>query len=80
MFDIDSPFTMVVMIVTVVMAAGVLKTYLQTRDNSSTGAENEKELADMRAEIARLKERVRVLEKIVTDRDKVLADEISRLA
>ena len=34
----------------------------------------------MTQEVARLKERVRVLEKIVTDGDKRLSEEISRLA
>ncbi|MEM7766091.1 MAG: hypothetical protein AAF253_01225 [Pseudomonadota bacterium] len=80
MFEIDSPFTMVVSIVAVVTIAGVIKTYLETRANSETGAETNAEMAEMRAEIGQLKDRVRVLEKIVTDRDKVLADEISRLA
>lgn len=79
MLEIDSPFTMIVAIVAVVMLTGVVKTYLQTRANTSMGQDTDADLAALRIDVERLKERVHVLERLATDKDRALADEISRL-
>lgn len=73
------PFQMVVLIVAISVGAGVYQTYLKTRANSASDVTTQADLAAMRDEVSRLKERVRVLEAIVTDRDHVLAEEIRKL-
>ncbi|MEO0753252.1 MAG: hypothetical protein AAFY85_00500 [Pseudomonadota bacterium] len=80
MFEIDNPFVMVVLIVAISVGAGVVNTYLKTRENTAQNGATRDDLDAMRADIARLNDRVRVLEKIATDKDRVLSDEISRLA
>ncbi len=75
-----NPFEMVVIIVLISVGAGVLKNYFQMKQNRQADAASEQDLARMRAEVDRLKERVHVLEKIVTDNDRQLADEIRKLA
>lgn len=80
MFDIDSPFTMVVMIVLISVGAGVVNNYLKTKTNTRVDADLDDELHKMRVEVDQLRERVRVLETIATDKDRTLRDEISRLA
>ncbi|MEL6244996.1 MAG: hypothetical protein AAFQ85_06570 [Pseudomonadota bacterium] len=80
MFEIDNPFVMVVLIVAISVSAGVVNTYLKTRENTAQNGASRDDLDAMRADIARLNDRVRVLEKIATDKDRVLSDEISRLA
>lgn len=68
-------FTMVVVIVTVSCLAGVINNYLKTRrveQRNSPGPEVE-------AELAALKQRVAVLEEIVTDEGYRLHREIDRL-
>lgn len=74
------PFTMVVAIVAISVGAGILNTWLKTRAKMAEGMPGQAEITVMRDDIARLKERVRVLEKIVTDQERQLADEIHRLA
>lgn len=78
--DIDSPFTMVVLIVLIAVGSGVLNNYLKLRANREDDRASDADIARMEADIARLKERVRVLEKITTDGDQRLREEISRLA
>ncbi len=78
--DIDSPFTMVVLIVLISVGAGVVNNWLKMRQNSGSDAETNARLADMEDEVLRLRERVKVLEKISTDGDTRLREEISRLA
>jgi hypothetical protein len=73
------PFQMVVIIVAISVGAGVYQTYLKTRANSRADETTQADVAAMREEIARLKDRVRTLETIVTDKDRVLAEEIRRL-
>lgn len=80
MLEIDSPFTMVVAIVAMVMLAGIIRTHLQTRANTALGEDTGTELAALRADVERLKARVRVLERIATDKDRALADEIASLS
>ena len=80
-------FTMVVIIVALGVGSTILKTYLETRaaQPRSSAAErgwaaDEAELAAMREDIKRLKDRVRTLETIVTDKDRALSEEIRKLA
>nr|WP_070961322.1 hypothetical protein [Hyphomonas sp. Mor2] len=78
--DIDSPFTMVVLIVLIAVGAGVIKTWIETRANSTADEETKLRMEDLEREVIRLRDRVKVLEKITTDGDNRLRDEISRLA
>ena len=78
--DIDSPFTMVVLIVLIAVGAGVIKTWIETRANSTADEETKLRMEDLEREVIRLRDRVKVLEKITTDNDSHLRDEISRLA
>lgn len=78
--EIDSPFTMVVLIVLIAVGAGVLKTWMETRENSAMDEETKLRMEDLEREVLRLRDRVKVLEKITTDGDKHLSEEISRLA
>jgi len=78
--DIDSPFTMVVLIVLIAVGAGVIKTWIETRANSTADEETKLRMEDLEREVLRLRDRVKVLEKITTDGDNRLRDEISRLA
>lgn len=79
-FDIDSPFTMVVLIVLIAVGAGVINNYLKLKAERSGSAAGAEELGQLKEEVAALKERVRVLEQITTDKDRRLSEEISRLA
>lgn len=74
------PFEMVVLIVAISVGAGVYQTYLKTRANSRADESTQSEVIAMRDDIARLKDRVKTLEAIVTDKDRALADEIRKLA
>lgn len=78
--DIDSPFTMVVLIVLIAVGAGVIKTWIETRANSTADEESQLRMEDLEREVIRLRDRVKVLEKITTDDDSRLREEISRLA
>lgn len=74
------PFQMVVVIVVVTVGAGVINNYLKLKASRSADSATDMEVQRTLAEIERLKERVRVLEKIVTDKDRALAEEIRKLA
>lgn len=74
------PFTMVVAIVAVSVGAGVINNYVKLKSTRQADSVAEAELQRTLAEVERLKERVRVLEKIVTDNDRHLAEEIRKLA
>jgi len=74
------PFMMVVLIVAISVGAGVYQTYLKTRASSAADETTKADVSAMRDEIGKLKERVRVLETIVTDKDRTLAEEIRKLA
>lgn len=81
MFDnFDNPFAMVVAIVAIVVGARVWRTHMITKAKSGNrSAEDDKLIKSMQGEIHALSERVRVLEKLVTDDDRQLASEINRL-
>ena len=68
------PFEMVVAIIAIVVIGKVIRD--RTRDRRVLPAP---ETEALRADVARLKERVEVLERLATDRSNRLADEIDRL-
>ncbi len=76
----DNPFSMVVAIVFIVMAASVLRARYNAGHKGIT-AQDEGEARALREEVKMLKERVQVLERITTDaHDAVRIDqEIARL-
>lgn len=74
------PFTMVIAIVAITVGAGLVKTWLNARASAPADMASQSDLVAMRDEIGRLKDRVRVLEKIVTDNERALSEEIRRLA
>lgn len=76
--DIDSPFTMVVLIVAIAVGAGVINNWIKLRQQEANSTDPG-EMDSMRREISSLKDRVRTLEKIVTDQDAQLKREIERL-
>ena len=78
--EVDSPFTMVVLIVLICVGAGVVNNWLKARANSGMDQETRVRMEDLEREVLKLRERVKVLEKITTDKDSQLRDEISRLA
>ena len=80
MFQINSPFTMVVFIVLIAVGAGVVNNWIKARGNREADAEAEAEMLRLRKDVERLTERVRVLETIATDKDERLREEIRRLA
>jgi hypothetical protein len=69
------PFSMVVAIV----GAGVFNNYLKMKQNTQRNAAQDTELSDVKAELAKLQDRVRVLERLAVDSDRNLSAEINRL-
>lgn len=76
---IDNPFTMVVIIVAIVFGSRLLQTRMKTRGLNERGADDERVMSHMQQQIESLTQRVQVLEKLVTDDDRKLANEIDRL-
>jgi cell division protein FtsB len=74
-----SPFSMVVAIVAISVGAGVFNNYLKVKQMSRGNADQDREMADMKAEITKLQDRVRVLERLAVDQDRNLSAEINRL-
>nr|WP_321442312.1 hypothetical protein [uncultured Hyphomonas sp.] len=74
------PFQMVVVIVAIVFGTKAWRDHMRFKEMRANDRASDVEFDRMTQEVARLKERVRVLEKIVTDGDKRLSEEISRLA
>lgn len=78
------PFEMVVAIVLIGAIAGVVnnkhKARADRRASHDADLATSHDVARMQVEIERLQERVRVLEKITTDSDRQLSEEIRRLA
>ena len=76
------PIVMVVLIVLISVGAGVVNNYLKLKANAKSDKGADEDILPVRVlgEVDRLKERVRVLEKIVTDQERQLSDEIRKLA
>ncbi len=73
------PFSMVVAIVAISVGAGVLNNYFKMKQTTQRNVDQDRELADVKAEVAKLQDRVRVLEKLAVDADRQLSAEINRL-
>jgi hypothetical protein len=74
-----SPFSMVVAIVAISVGAGVFNNYLKMKQQTHRNADQDKELAEVKAELAKVQDRVRVLERLAVDSDRNLSAEINRL-
>ena len=74
------PIVMVVLIVLISVGAGVVNNYLKLKANAKSDKGADDDIRRVLGEVDRLKERVRVLEKIVTDQERQLSDEIRKLA
>tara|TARA_R100001244_G_scaffold102960_3_gene76647 strand:- start:596 stop:826 length:231 start_codon:yes stop_codon:yes gene_type:complete len=74
------PIVMVVLIVLISVGAGVVNNYLKLKANAKSDKGADEDIQRILGEVDRLKERVRVLEKIVTDQERQLSDEIRKLA
>ena len=76
-----NPFEMVVIIVAIVMFAGVFKArYNQrNRDLGEVDPASRAENQQLREEVAELKERIKVLERITVEKENSLAREIEDL-
>ncbi|WP_242095587.1 MULTISPECIES: hypothetical protein [unclassified Sphingomonas] len=61
-----NPLEMVVAIILIVTVSKIIQTHLRTRAESAQGADIA-EIVQMRAEMRTLKERIAVLERVVTD-------------
>lgn len=72
----NSSLVFVLLIVAIVMGTGIIRTYLKERDKEP--ADN-KELAETLAKIDLLEERIRVLERIITENRFDLKKEIDSL-
>ena len=77
--NIDSPFTMVVAIVAISVGAGVINNYFRMKRATTRNLDQDRELGELRADVAKLTDRVKVLERLAVDGDKRLAAEISQL-
>ena len=73
-------FTMVVVIVVVGCVASSFDNWVKHKNKAAKNQAQDQELESLRADVMRLTERVRVLEKLATDDDARLRQEISRLA
>ena len=76
--DIDSPFTMVVLIVAIGVGAGVINNWLKMKAQR-VDLDQAPEIDSLRREVHDLRERVKTLERIATDKDHQLARDIERL-
>ncbi len=78
MFEVESPFTFVALIVFVGVAGGVINNWIKTK-RESEAAVGSGEVDSLRREVADLRERVKTLERIATDTEHNLSREIERL-
>ena len=74
-----NPFEMVVLIVAIVMIAGVVKARHHRRGLEDSDPAEQVENARLREEVAELKERIKVLERITVDKENSLARQIEEL-
>lgn len=74
------PFSMVVAIVAISVGAGVFNNYVRMKTRmTARNSEQDREIEGLRADVAKLADRVRVLEKLAVDADRQLSAEISKL-
>lgn len=72
------PFEMVVAIVFLCVIGGIVKSYFNSRAERGPGEAAQKEADELRDHIATLEDRIRVLERIVTDTTASGRDELRR--
>lgn len=73
------PFSMVVAIVALSVGAGVVNNWIKMKQATRRNVDQDRELSDLKAEVAKLQDRVRVLEKLAVDPDRNLSAEIAKL-
>jgi hypothetical protein len=73
------PFSMVVAIVAISVGAGVVNNWIKLKGATRRNSDQDREMEAMKADIAKLQDRVRVLEKLAVDADRQLSQEISKL-
>jgi len=76
--DFD-PFSMVVAIVALSVGAGVINNWIKMKQATQRNVDQDRELGEVKAEVAKLQDRVRVLEKLAVDGDRQLSAEINKL-
>ena len=78
MLEIDSPFTMVVLIVMIVFGAKIYMQSMKLKRDQEHFADDE-DITSLRREVSDLRERVKTLERLATDKESALHREFSRL-
>jgi uncharacterized protein YlxW (UPF0749 family) len=73
------PFSMVVAIVAISVGAGVVNNWIKMKQATQRNVDQDRELGEVKAEVAKLQDRVRVLEKLAIDSDRALSAEIAKL-
>lgn len=73
------PFSMVVAIVALSVGAGVINNWMKLKSATRRNSDQDREMEAMKADMAKLADRVRVLEKLAVDSDRQLSAEISKL-
>ena len=74
-----NPFEMVAVIVVAVMVASVLRAKYSRRSHPEGQVQERAETARLREEVAMLKDRLKVLERITVEKENSLAKEIEEL-
>ncbi len=73
-------FTMVVIIVVIGCVTSSIDNWVKHKGKAEKNRVQDSEIADLKADVMRLTERVRVLEKLATDDDVRLREEFRRMA
>ncbi|MBI1359697.1 MAG: hypothetical protein GC155_05365 [Alphaproteobacteria bacterium] len=73
------PFSMIVAVVALSVGAGVINNYFRMKRATARNVDQDRDVTELRAEVAKLTDRVKVLERLAVDADKQLSSEISRL-
>jgi hypothetical protein len=74
-----SPFPVIVLVVAIFAGSRIWRTHLMTQAARGRSREDDQLIGSMQSEIGRLTNRVKVLERLVTDDDRNLSREIERL-
>ena len=73
-------FTMVVVIVVIGCVTSSIDNWVKHKEKAATNQVQDDEITALKADIMRLTDRVRVLEKLATDEDQRLREEFRRMA
>ena len=66
-------------IVAISVGAGVFNNWIKMKQATKRNVDQDRELSDVKADIEKLQDRVRVLEKLAVDGDRALSAEIAKL-